>query len=74
MNVLNVKKYVGKKVLLELKNGFKFTAVIPDFSGDSFEIIDKFNKNVSIDTSMIALVYEIEQEKKERKKQNENTD
>jgi len=58
MNVKDIKKYEGKLVLIELKNGYKFSAVIPKFKGSIFTITDKFNKKVSIDVSLVVMVYE----------------
>jgi len=58
MDVEKVKKYVGKKVLLILNNGFKFTTVIPEFVGESFSITDKFGKDAEITCSMIDLIYD----------------
>lgn len=62
MDVEKVNKYINKKVLLILKNGFKFTCVIPEFEGNSFEIIDKYEKKAEIVCSMIEMIYEQEVE------------
>lgn len=56
MKVEEIKKYVGKKVLLILKNNFKYTAEIPVFSGESFSIIDKYGRDVTIHCDMISLI------------------
>ena len=53
-----VKEYVGKKVLLILNNGFKYTATIPDFDGNTFDIVDRYNAKVTIDCGMISLISE----------------
>ena len=53
-----VKKYIGKKVLLILKNNYKFTTVIPKFEGYSFEIIDKFGQKATIECAMVSMIYE----------------
>jgi len=58
MNPNDIKQYVGKQVLIELNNGLKFTATIPDFEGNSFTIIDKFDKQVTIDCELVMMVYE----------------
>lgn len=58
MEKREVKKYVGKKVLLILRNNYKFTVTIPEFEGYSFEIIDKFGKKATIECSMISMIYE----------------
>ena len=53
-----IKKYIGKKVLLILKNNYKFTVIIPDFDGNSFEIIDKFGQRATIECDMVSMIYE----------------
>jgi len=53
-----VKAYIGKQVLLVLNNNFKYTCTIPNFSGDSFRIIDKFGNKAEIRCDMISLIYE----------------
>jgi len=55
-----IKKYVGKKVLLILKNNYKFTVIIPEFDGASFDIIDKFGQQATIECEMISMIYEKE--------------
>ena len=64
MNVEEVKKYIGKKVLLILKNNYKFTTTIPEFDGCSFPIVDKYGEKASIDCDMISLIYEKGEEDK----------
>ena len=54
-----VKKYVSKKVLLILKNNFKYTCIIPNFEGDSFTVKEKFGNTISIDCEMVSLITEI---------------
>ena len=58
MNDNDVRQYVGLPVLIELKNGLRVTATIPEFEGNSFTVIDKFNKRVSIECDLIFMVYE----------------
>ncbi len=58
MDVKQVKKYIGKKVLLILKNNYKFTTIIPDFDGNSFDIIDKFGQKATIECDMVSMIYE----------------
>lgn len=62
MDECEVKKYIGKRVLLVLKEGFKFTTTIPSFKSHSFEITDKYGKKASIDCDMISMIYEKESE------------
>ena len=58
MDIKEVKKYIGKKVLLILKNNYKFTTTIPKFDGGSFSITDKYGEKASIDCDMISMIYE----------------
>jgi len=51
-------KYVNKRVLIVLNNGFRFTGVIPFFKTDSFEMKDKYGQSVSIDCEAVSLIYE----------------
>ena len=60
MKESDVKKYIGKRVLLILKNNYKFTAIIPLFESDSFTIRDKFGQEVTISCDYIAMIYEKE--------------
>jgi len=53
-----IRKYIGKKVLLILKNNYKFTVILPDFEGNSFEIIDKFGQRATIECEMVSMIYE----------------
>lgn len=58
MDENKIKKYIGKKVLLILKNNYKFTVIIPEFEGNSFDIIDKFGQEATIDCEIISMIYE----------------
>ncbi len=58
MQVEEVKKYEGKKVLVILRNGFKYTVTIPNFEGNSFTVTDKYDNTVTIDCDGISLIYE----------------
>ena len=58
MNIEKVRKYMGKKCLLILKNNFKITTVIPKFDDDSFDCIDRYGKALTIECDMISLIYE----------------
>jgi sRNA-binding regulator protein Hfq len=59
--MMDVRKYAGKKVLIILKNGFQYTAVIPNFSGDNFRIKDKFGKEIEICSDYVAFLSEAEE-------------
>lgn len=58
MEKKEIEKYVGKKVLLILKNSYKFTVIIPKFEGDSFNIVDKFGHRATIECEMVSMIYE----------------
>lgn len=58
MEEKDVKKYVGEKVLLILKNNYKFTVVVPEFEGHSFTFLDKFGQKVTVECSMISMIYQ----------------
>jgi len=55
-------EYIGKKVMLILQNGFKITCVIPKTISNSFDVVDKYGQNASIECSMISMIYEIKDE------------
>lgn len=56
MDEEKVKKYIGKRVLIILKNSFQYTAVIPRFEGSGFTITDKFKKRIEIECDFIAFI------------------
>ena len=56
MKVEDVKAHVGKKCLIILKNGYKYTVVIPDFEEDSFTATDVFGKKFSVDCNNIDFI------------------
>lgn len=60
MDVNQVKKYIGKKVLLILRNNYKFTTTIPFFENSSFEIEDKYGQKALIECEYISMIYEKE--------------
>lgn len=59
MKAEQIQKYVGKTVLLILKNNFKYTITVPSFTGDSFTVRDRYNNEVTIDCEMISLIIEV---------------
>jgi len=61
MKVEDIKKYVGKKVEIILKNNWRFTFTVPEFIGTSFSITDKFGESVDIDCDLIMLIKELPQ-------------
>jgi hypothetical protein len=64
MDSKEIKKYIGKKCLIILKNNYKYTAVVPDFSGDSFSIIDIFHEEVGLSCDFISFIVPINEEDK----------
>jgi len=56
MEKQEVMKHIGKKVLIILDNDYKYTAVIPPFTGDSFSIIDIFGEEISITCDFISAI------------------
>ncbi len=56
MDVKEIKKHIGKKVLIVLRNNFKYTIIIPRFEGSSFSVKDRYGENVTIECDMISLI------------------
>ena len=61
MKVEEVRKYIGKKVLIILNNNFKVTCVIPNFEGNSFEAKDKYYHLVTVKCDFISFINEVEE-------------
>ena len=59
MEVFIVRKYVGKKVYLFLKNNFSYTCVLPKEINQDFTITDKFGKVIEINCDFISSVQEV---------------
>jgi len=55
----NVRKYIGKKVLVILRNNFQYTIIIPNFIGTSFSVKDKFGADVEISCDFISFIKEL---------------
>lgn len=68
MDVKDVKKHIGILCYISLKNGNTYTAIIPDFEGDSFTIIDKIGEEVSIDCDYIGCIDPVEKKINKEKK------
>ena len=64
MNAEDLKKWIGKKVCLVLRNGFRYTTVIPEFSGNLLEIVDKFGRNISLNCDSISVIYSVRENAK----------
>ena len=56
MQAEDVRKYIEKRVLIVLKNHFKYTAEIPSFLGNTFTIKDKYENEVTLDCDFILLI------------------
>jgi small nuclear ribonucleoprotein (snRNP)-like protein len=56
----DIYKYINKKVLIILKNNFKFTGTIPEFEDDCFEITDKYGKKILVSCDFISLICEVD--------------
>jgi len=56
MDVKEVKKYVGNRVLLILRNNFKYTADLPDFEGTTFTVKDRYGHDATINCNMVDLI------------------
>lgn len=54
-----VKRYIGKIIIITLKNNFQYTCLMPCFEGSSFSIVDKFGKHIDIECEYIAFIREI---------------
>lgn len=55
----NIKKYIGKKVLIILKNDWQYTITIPEFVGSSFSVKDKFGEKIEISCDFISFIKEV---------------
>jgi hypothetical protein len=62
MEIHKVKKYEGKKVYIILKNGFRYTCVIPEGITDSFTIVDKFGNEMELSCDYVAFIREVDGE------------
>lgn len=54
----DLRKYLGKKIKINLKNGFFYAGEIKELREDSFLFIDKFQSSMDIAYSELALVQE----------------
>lgn len=70
MDEKEIRKYVGKKCLVSLKNGMTYTAVIPNFFNDTITVIDKYDEEVSFICEFVAYITPLKEENK--KEENEN--
>ena len=59
MNEKTIRKYIGKKCLIILKNNFKYTTIIPTYEGSCFTITDKFGMEFEVDCDFINFISEV---------------
>jgi len=58
MDIQDIKKYIGFKVFLVLKNGFKYKIILSDeyVKGNTISFLDKFGTPVDFDVSEISFI------------------
>lgn len=61
MKLEEIRKYTGKKVLIVLKNNFKYSTVLPMNIDETFTIIDRYGNELTIDCFMVGMIMESEQ-------------
>jgi len=57
---MELSKYVGKYVKIDLKNGFYYHGKIISSDDNSISIIDKTGKQIDISEDQIAFIREVE--------------
>jgi len=57
---MDLSKYVGKKVRIDLTNGFYYLGVILTVDKDSATLKDKNGKLVTVSTNSISFIREVE--------------
>jgi hypothetical protein len=58
MDLEIIRKFCGKRVILILKNGFKYTCKLPELINKDFEVIDIFGEKVNISAEFVNLIKE----------------
>lgn len=56
MDIEILDKYLDKKIMLVLKNGFTYRGSITNIYNSSFDFIDVMNNELSIDISNVSLI------------------
>lgn len=56
MQLSKVKKYGDKKVHIILKNGFKYTTILPKEITQDFTIVDKFGNEIEVNCDFITFI------------------
>ncbi len=57
---MELKKYISKKVKVDLKNGFYYEGFVQSADDNSISIKDKFGKDVDIIEDTISFMRELE--------------
>jgi len=60
MNAENVLKYAGRKVMVTLRDNSKYTFIVPKFNGFEFDVIDKYNRDMTISCDAIIAIAEVD--------------
>tara|TARA_Y100000310_G_C20515832_1_gene731134 strand:+ start:43 stop:234 length:192 start_codon:yes stop_codon:yes gene_type:complete len=50
--------WIGQRIYIVLKSGRIYTGKVLNYSNGWFEILDKFNKNISLQVSQIEVIQE----------------
>jgi small nuclear ribonucleoprotein (snRNP)-like protein len=56
---MELSKYVGKKIRVDLSNGYYYEGVVKSADDNSITILDRNNKVVEIKESIIAFIREV---------------
>jgi len=56
---MEVSSYLGKRVKVDLENGFYYSGLVINVDSDSITIKDKTGKNVSIQIKIITFIREV---------------
>ncbi len=56
---MDVSIYVGKKVKVDLTNGFFYEGLVTNYDDDSLTLIDRNNQTVSISIKTISFIREV---------------
>lgn len=67
MDEARIKEYLGKKIFLAVKGGFKYTGEIVCVYDDCFSFVDKFSSKILVSFDDVAMIAEITKEDGEDK-------
>lgn len=57
--MMDLSKYVGKVVKVDLKNGYYYVGTVESADTDSIFLIDKNGKSIDISEGMISFIREV---------------